>query len=81
MNMEKCDIFSLGMIILKAFSKIKENKLYEMQLNVYRRHEAEVGTKTSKVVNMYVKNAYFVDILNKMLTGSQHFVFLAMVSL
>jgi len=35
MNMEKCDIFSLGMILLKIFLKLPDIKFKGMELNIH----------------------------------------------
>ena len=40
--MEKCDIFSLGLIVLKASLKLTEEEMETNQINVIINNESEV---------------------------------------
>ena len=48
--MEKCDIFSLGMIMLKAHCKLTEEEIKKLELNVFAKNPNEVDMKVSKVL-------------------------------
>ena len=43
MNMEKCDIFSLGMIVLQACLKLNNQDFNELAINVIKDNESDVN--------------------------------------
>ena len=45
--MEKCDVYSVGMIIMMAYLGMSEKELNEKELNVYNIKETECNFKMS----------------------------------
>ena len=43
LDLEKCDIFSLGMILLKIYLDLSDNDLKDMELNLIDKNPSDVN--------------------------------------
>ena len=68
--MEKCDIFSLGLIIFRASLGLTEPNMDVLEINVIDTNDSEVLSKMSKVIKRKYINPFFYEIIKNMCNGS-----------
>ena len=70
LNMEKCDIFSLGMVMLKAYCGLTDDELKKMEINVMQKNESEINQKIAKALKGVNGSRYFGEVIKKMCNGA-----------